>query len=571
MALPSEHGSWGLALEPLVLGLLIAPSLAGLGLALGLLAAFLAHQPFQTAWRDRRKGKRYPRTRAAEVFVALYLAVSGFGGLWALVEIGWGPFLPLVLALPLGLLFVGASSRGEMHTAGVEILASLALAAGATAVALAGDASPWLAWALWPLVAARSVPAVLYVRARLRLERGESPPRIWAIGAHAVGLVLAGLVVLWTPVPALALAAVTLLLLRALWGLSRWRRPARPWKVGLAEIGWGILFVLLIALGGCSSFGTIGSTEPSPTEQSQAMQGREVRPMRFRVLTFNTLKFGGPVPPERVMDRMLELEPDVILLQEVFNTRRIRDDFRALDAQRLLTERLEGDFHVAWMATSGPRGVLGFFLGRRFRDGLMIAARKDRWDFGPRRDHHTRLFPALGRFNVRGTHAVVLTGRGGTGAGAEAGDAPRVLVANTHLTRGTDAEHVAGRREQATELQRFVAELERETGADGVIVGGDFNAPDGDPVIQELAAQFRDSFREIEPDAPGFTFDVANTLVGERPEGSERIDYLWLRSPGNRALHVHSASVVLDEPDPETGQNLSDHYGLLAELEISGR
>ena len=37
LTLPNEHGSWSLALEPLALGLLVAPSAAGA--ALGLAAA----------------------------------------------------------------------------------------------------------------------------------------------------------------------------------------------------------------------------------------------------------------------------------------------------------------------------------------------------------------------------------------------------------------------------------------------------------------------------------------------------------------------------------------------------
>ncbi|NLF76347.1 MAG: hypothetical protein GX573_11665, partial [Chloroflexi bacterium] len=37
IALPPEHGAWGFLLEPLLAGLLIAPSWAGLCLALGVI------------------------------------------------------------------------------------------------------------------------------------------------------------------------------------------------------------------------------------------------------------------------------------------------------------------------------------------------------------------------------------------------------------------------------------------------------------------------------------------------------------------------------------------------------
>lgn len=319
--------------------------------------------------------------------------------------------------------------------------------------------------------------------------------------------------------------------------------------------------------------GSEGAGAPPRPPSSEQLEG----PLRFRVLTFNTLKFGGQVPPERVMDRMLELEPDVLLLQEVFNTRRIKNDFRALNARRLLTRRLEDDYHVVWLGTSGPSGFLRVLTLGRYRDGLMIAARKDRWDFDRRTGHHTLRLPTVGKYNLRGVQAALLVRRGGS---------QRVLIANTHLTRGAEETHGEVRREQARALRRFVGDLERSTRADGVVLGGDFNAHESDPLIRSLAESgdagagnapgeeaglptFRDAFREAEPAAPGLTFDVANTLVGDRPEGSERIDYLWLRPLDPNAFELLSVRVVLDRPDEATGQNLSDHYGVLAELELT--
>ena len=250
MALPSEHGSWGLVLEPLALGLLLAPSISGLLLSLALLALFLAHHPLQVVWRDVRRGKRYPRTRAARVCVVVYAALGI--GIAVLVggRTGAPPFLPLLAALPLGLVFVVATAGGSMRAAGVEVLGSAAFAAGAAAVARAGDAPEALAWALWAVAAARSVPAVLYVRARLRLERGESPARLPALAAHLTGLAAVAALVAAGPVPGLAIAASALLLLRAGWGLSPWRRPATARRVGIAELGWGTGYVLLIGLAG---------------------------------------------------------------------------------------------------------------------------------------------------------------------------------------------------------------------------------------------------------------------------------------------------------------------------------
>ena len=79
VALPNEHGGWGLALEPVALGLLVAPSPAGFFLAVATLGAFLKRHPFKIVAGDRRRGRRFPRTAVAERFALLYacLALAG--------------------------------------------------------------------------------------------------------------------------------------------------------------------------------------------------------------------------------------------------------------------------------------------------------------------------------------------------------------------------------------------------------------------------------------------------------------------------------------------------------------
>jgi len=253
VALPSEHGGWGLVLEPLVLGLLLFPSVSGLGLAVAVVAAFLIHQPLQVAWRDRRRGKRYPRTRAAEACAAIYTVLALAGAAFVLFRTGPGPFLPLATALPLAVAFVVATFAGKARTVGAEATGAGALAAGASGVAWAGGSPAELAWALWGLAAVRSVPAVLYVRARLRLERsgpGEKVSRGPALSGHVLGVAVVGGLSVVTEMPVMTIPAAVLLLLRAAWGLSPWRRGASARQVGIAELGWGAAYVLLLAAGG---------------------------------------------------------------------------------------------------------------------------------------------------------------------------------------------------------------------------------------------------------------------------------------------------------------------------------
>ena len=71
VALPAEHGGWGMLGEPILLGLLVMPSWAGTGVGLIALGAFLARHPSKLAIADRRRGPRVARTAVAERYVLL--------------------------------------------------------------------------------------------------------------------------------------------------------------------------------------------------------------------------------------------------------------------------------------------------------------------------------------------------------------------------------------------------------------------------------------------------------------------------------------------------------------------
>src|SRR5512134_1647976 len=79
VALPVEHGGWGLLGEPILVGLCLAPSRPGLGIAAAALAAFLARHPLRLALADWRRGARYARTSVALRFALVYglVAVAG--------------------------------------------------------------------------------------------------------------------------------------------------------------------------------------------------------------------------------------------------------------------------------------------------------------------------------------------------------------------------------------------------------------------------------------------------------------------------------------------------------------
>jgi hypothetical protein len=249
VALPTEHGGWGLLGEPVVLGLVLAPATAGACLALSAFAGFLARHPLRLVLLDRRRGVRYPRTALAErLFAGYALGATGLLALaFALAKAAFWP--ALVAAAPLVLASLAYDFSGRSREAAPEAIGAVALSGACAAIALAGGAPAPVAFASWALLALRSVTSVLYVRARIRLDRGLPAGPGVVLGGHAAALVLATALALAGIAPWLAVLAFAILLARAGWGLSRRRHPVRPRQLGLRELGYGVLTLLLVAAG----------------------------------------------------------------------------------------------------------------------------------------------------------------------------------------------------------------------------------------------------------------------------------------------------------------------------------
>ena len=249
VALPVEHGGWGLLFEPIILGLLLGPSVSGLSFALAALAAFLTRHPFRLAVGDRRRERITARTALAERFVILYAGTSLLFFVGALKVVHGDFLLPLLLAAPLVLLQLTYDSMGRSRALLPELAGSSATGALATAIVLAAGWRYAAAFGLWGILAARSVPTILYLRARLRLlHRKPASPRSVII-AHLVaiigvlGLSGAGLA------PLLAVAAMVILFLRAAIGLSIPQKSATAKKLGLLEVGFGAMTVFAVIVG----------------------------------------------------------------------------------------------------------------------------------------------------------------------------------------------------------------------------------------------------------------------------------------------------------------------------------
>ncbi len=247
---PTEHGGWGLTLEPILLGMLVAPAWAGALLALAVFVAFLARQPAKTVAIDRRRRLNNQRTILSRRVAMAYALIAAmlFALSWWMA--GQSNFLtPLLLALPFGLVFAYYDMTRPGRTLQAELSGPTAIAVVAASIAMLAGWPLWLALPLWIVLVARALPAVLYVRARIRLDHGRPVntmmPTIWHLLALAVvtGLAWAKLL------PWLAVSAMVVLLIRCIIMLLPQRPRVAIKTLGFSELGLGILTTLLVAVG----------------------------------------------------------------------------------------------------------------------------------------------------------------------------------------------------------------------------------------------------------------------------------------------------------------------------------
>lgn len=242
LALPNEHGGWGFLLEPLALGLLLAPSISGLLVALSTIFGFLTRQPLKYALQDALRGKSYPRTRPCWLIASGY-AIAALACLAGAIATGRLILvIPFGLVAPLAVTVVLYDANNRSRLAFPEFAGAAAMSSSAAAVAIAGGMRMLPALALSGIVVARSLPSIAYVRTLLKRAHGRVAASWPALVAH-----VAAAFAVATFAPLLAVVAMVILLIRAAWGLAH--PPARAKVIGWSEIAFGALTVVLIALG----------------------------------------------------------------------------------------------------------------------------------------------------------------------------------------------------------------------------------------------------------------------------------------------------------------------------------
>jgi 4-hydroxybenzoate polyprenyltransferase len=250
VALPAEHGGWALIIEPLALGLLVAPSFAGLFIGAGALAAFLARHPLKLAVGDRRKDRILKRTSLADRFVLLYVALATVFFTIAVASLPREFLLPFLIAGPLVFIQFLYDARGHSRDLIAELAGALAVGSISTAIALAGGWSRPTAFALWIIVACRHVPTILYLRVLLSRRRQKQRPTVngAVIVVQLLPLLAVYVLLFFKIAPVVAMVVFAILFGRAVIGLFNQAEPI-PKKVGISEIAFGTFTVLMVSAG----------------------------------------------------------------------------------------------------------------------------------------------------------------------------------------------------------------------------------------------------------------------------------------------------------------------------------
>lgn len=249
VALPAEHGGWAMLISPILLGFLVVPSITAVFLALAIIASFLARTPLKIVWKDSQKGRRFARTTAAMKVLVLYvfLIVVGFGG--ALYFGGWQPLMPLLAVLPLLLLLLYFDLFSTSRQLLSQLVAPIVLSSVTAGMALAAGWTWPYALALWSIPLMLSIPAILYVRSRIRMDKDRAAGARTAVFSHVLAAIVAIALAATGYIPALAALAIFILMLRAATNLSTYRRPMTIKQLGWSEIAFSLMTVFMSAIG----------------------------------------------------------------------------------------------------------------------------------------------------------------------------------------------------------------------------------------------------------------------------------------------------------------------------------
>lgn len=236
LALPVEHGGWGILLEPLALAMLIAPSRAGALVGVAAFFGFLARHPLKLAMQDLVRGHAFARTMWCWIFAGWYGVLATYSVALAVWQSHIEILAPFAVVAPLAIVMLVQDARRKGRSLGPEIAGAIAMSSTAASIGIASGLSYPAAFTLMALIAARSIPTIFFVHALLGRANAMFAMSLHALAvAYGIYIGTAG-----------AIVAFAMLFCRAAWGLTH---PAPRAKViGWREIAWGIATIALLAL-----------------------------------------------------------------------------------------------------------------------------------------------------------------------------------------------------------------------------------------------------------------------------------------------------------------------------------
>ena len=169
VAIPTEHGGWGLTLEPVILGLFVKPSIAGALLGVAAFITFVARTPLKAVLVDSRRGRNLERTTLARQILAgeVLLLIALAAGAVVLGDLRW--WVPAIAAIPLAGVELWFDMRSKSRRLTPELAGAVGVSAVAAVIVLAAGASYSVAASLWMVLAARAITSIPFVRSQVAL------------------------------------------------------------------------------------------------------------------------------------------------------------------------------------------------------------------------------------------------------------------------------------------------------------------------------------------------------------------------------------------------------------------
>lgn len=249
LILPTEHGSWGFLLEPLVAGLAVAYSTAGAWIALMVIGAFLTRQPLKFFLLGLAGNGFREQTAAAFKYTVIFGIIFTAGLIGALATAPQWSLFPFLVIAPLASYQIFCDLSRKSRDLLPELTGAVAISSSVAAIALAGGISFPLSMALWATFIGRLIPSIMYVRNRLKLEKGKTYSILAPVSAHLVALGAVGLLAANGIASYLTVGMFGVLLIRSAVGLSQYRQRIKAMRIGVWEVIYGAITVATVITG----------------------------------------------------------------------------------------------------------------------------------------------------------------------------------------------------------------------------------------------------------------------------------------------------------------------------------